>query len=161
MSMNKINDAVKLALTFGLLGFVFSSRVWIKTIDTLSPVKGLMIYYVIIYISIYVMAQFGLVIGHSKITNYVHTFGAVMILFSFFIIFDWESEYVNIVTKGEFDNDKVSNVYLQSEDGATFYVFYKLTNDVELSRMLTFIITPIVLTFFGSMLIEQKIKLGV
>ena len=79
---------------------------------------------------------------------------------SFFIIFDWESEYINIVARGEFDNRKVSKIYLQSEDGATFDFFYRLTNNVELSRILTFIVTPIVLTFVGSMLIERKIKLG-
>lgn len=158
--MNNISDAVKLALTFGLLGFIFSSRWWIKKIDKLSASNGLVIYYFIIYISIYVLAHFGLVIGHSKITNYTHTLGVVMIMFAFFIIFDWESEYINIVARGEFDNNKVSNIYLQSEDGATFNLFYRLTNNVELSRILTFIVTPIFLTFVGSMLIESKIKLG-
>ena len=158
--MNDISDAIKLALTFGLLGFIFSSSGWIKKIDKLSPFKGLLVYYFIIYISVYVLARFGLIIGHSKITNYAHTLGVVMILFAFFIIFDWESEYINIVARGEFDNRKVSKIYLQSEDGATFDFFYRLTNNVELSRILTFIVTTIVLTFVGSMLIERKIKLG-
>lgn len=158
--MSDISDAVKLASTFGFLGFVFSSRWWIEKIDKLSSLNGLLIYYFIIYISIYVLGHFGLIIGHSKITNYTHTLGVVMILFAFFIIFDWESEYINIVARGEFDNSKVSKIYLQSEDGATFDFFYRLTNNVELSRILTFVITPIFLTFIGSMLIERKIKLG-
>jgi len=158
--MFNIDDALKLSVTFGFLGFIFSSRFWIKTIDKLTPAKGLLIYYIIIYISIYILAQLGLVIGHSKITNYIHTLGVVMILFSFFIIFNWESEYINIVTKGDFDNKKISKVYLQSEDGATFDFYYNITKNVELSIILTFVVTPIVLTFVGSILIEKKIKLG-
>lgn len=158
--MTNIVNGIRLALTFGLLGFIFSSRKWIKFIDRLSPMRGLVIYYVIVYISIFILAHFGLIIGHAKITNYVHTLGVVMILFAFFIIFDWESEYINIVTRGNFDQKRVSKIYLQSEDGATFDFFYKMTKDVELSRFLTFIITPILLTFFGSILIEKKIKLG-
>lgn len=158
--MVNIDDAVKLSATFGFLGFMFSSRIWIKTIDKLSPIRGLLIYYIIIYITIYVLAHFGLIIGHSKITNYIHTFGVVMILFSYFIIFDWESEYINIVTKGDFDNKKISKIYLQSEDGATFDFFYNITKNIELSRILTFVVTPVVLTFVGSILIEKKIKLG-
>jgi hypothetical protein len=157
--MINIEDALKLSITFGFLGFIFSSRMWIKTIDKLTPTKGLLIYYIIIYISIYILSQLGLVIGHSKITNYIHTLGVVMILFSFFIIFNWESEYINIVTKGDFDNKKISKIYLQSEDGATFDFYYNITKNIELSRILTFVVTPIVLTFVGSILIEKKIKL--
>ena len=158
--MFNIDEALKLSITFGLLGFIFSSRSWIKTIDKLTPIRGLLIYYIIIYITVYVMAHLGLIIGHSKITNYVHTLGVVMILFSYFIIFNWESEYINIVTKGKFDDKSTSKIYLQSEDGATFDFFYNITKNVELSRILTFIVTPIVLTFIGSILIEKKIKLG-
>lgn len=152
--------ALQLSLTFALLGFIFSSRKWIKKIDSLSPTNGLLLYYIIIYITIYILSFFGLVIGHSKIKNYTHTLGVIMILFSYFIIFDWESEYINIVTKGDFDRTKVSKVYLQSEDGATFDLYYKLTKNVELSRILTFVITPFVLTFLGSLLIQNKIQLG-
>lgn len=159
--MVNIENAIKLSLSFGVLGFIFSTRYWIKTIDKLSPSQGLLIYYMIMYIAIYILAYFGLVIGHSKITNYTHTFGVIMILFAYFIIFNWESEYVNIISKGSFDKNKISKVYLQSEDGATFDIFYNLTRDVELSRVLTFIITPIILTFIGSLLIQERIKLTI
>lgn len=158
--ISKIFSALQLASFFSLLGLIFSTKKWIKYIDNLSPSQGLLIYYLIIYITIYILARLGLVIGHSKITNYIHTLGVVMIIFAFFILFNWESEYINIIAKGEYDQQKLSNIYLQSEDGATFDIFYKFTKNLYLSRILTFIVTPFVLTFIGSMLIEEKIKLG-
>lgn len=158
--MGFILNSFQLAFLFSILGFVFSSRKWILFLDSLSPSQGLIIYYTIIYTSVYLLSLTGLVIGHSKITNYTHTLGIVMILFSFFIIFNWESEYINLVTKSGFDTNKISKVYLQSEDGATFDFYYTLTKNQKLSRILTFIVTPFVLTFIGSMLITNKVKLG-
>jgi hypothetical protein len=158
--MSRVLNSFQLALLFCILGGLFSSRKWILFLDTLSPRQGLVIYYTIIYTSVYLLSLTGLVIGHSKITNYTHTLGIVMILFSFFIIFNWESEYINLVTKSEFDTNKISNIYLQSEDGATFDFYYTLTKNQKLSRILTFIVTPFILTFSGSLLITEKIKLG-
>lgn len=153
-------DSLKLALLFGLLGALFSTNVWIEFLDSLSPGKGLIVYYTLIYISVYLLSLTGLVIGHSRIENPIHTLGVVMILFSFFIIFNWESEYINIITRKEYNRSKVSEIYLQSEDGATFDFFYKLTNNLDWSRILTFIITPIILTFIGGLLITGHVKLG-
>lgn len=156
----KIQNALYLSIIFAFIGYIFSTELWIRYIDSLSSLTGLIIYYIIIYITIFILSKIGLVIGHSKIYNYYHTLGIIFIIFSFFIIFDWESKYINFVSKGEYDENKISNIYLQSEDGAVFDFFYRVTNNIKLSRILTFIITPFILTFIGSLLIEEKVKLG-
>ncbi len=147
-----------LPLVFALLGFLFSTRKWLLFMDSLNPFTGLIIYYTIVTITIIVLEYFGLVIGGTKFSSISHTIGTVLIIFSFFIIFNWESCYVNYVTKGGCDN--VSNVYLQSEDGALNFLFLKFFSQ-ETSRILTYIVSPFVLTCLGMYLITDKVSLSI
>ena len=156
----KLTYAIQLSLIFGLLGYIFSKRSWIKFLDKLSPTQGLVVYYAIIYFSVYILSLTGLVIGNSRISNPVHTLGVVLILFAYFVIFNWESAYIDIVTRNGYNTKETSNVYLQSEDGATFDFFYRNLKNAEYARIFTFIVTPIVLTFIGSLMITEKVNLG-
>ena len=156
----KLEYAIQLSLIFGLLGYIFSKRSWIKFLDKLSPVQGLVVYYTIIYSSVYILSLTGLVIGNSRITNPIHALGIVLILFAYFVIFNWDSAYIDIVTRNGYDTKATSDIYIQSEDGATFDFFYRKLKNADYARIATFIITPIVLTFIGSLMITEKINLG-
>lgn len=93
---------------------------------------------------------FGMRIGDVHFNTPLHTIGSLLILFSFFLILNWESEYIYYTT----GTDARSNITVQSEDGAVYYIWRKLTNNnLELSRWLTFVVTPFVLVSVGVLLI--------
>lgn len=122
-----------------------------------SPFVGLLIYYFILTVTVLILEYFGLIIAGIKFGNFNQTIGTMLIIFSFFIIINWESCYINTITKGNCDN--VSNVYLQSEDGAVYYLWSKLFTNVNIIRLFTYIITPFILSIIGVSMITQKINL--
>lgn len=151
--MKHIVATLKFPLILGLLGFVFSSRRWILFLNNQSPFIGLFIYYTIILFTILFLQNIGLVVADVKFDSIQHALGTLLILFSFFIIFDWESLYISQVT----NHDEPSNVYLQSEDGVTYYFFYNILGlSIEHARIMTFVISPIILTTIGLFLIRGK-----
>ena len=105
-----------------------------------------------------ILEYYGLIIAGIKFNTLSHTIGTILIIFSFFIIFNMESCYVNTVTYGSCEN--VSDIYFHSEDGATYWLWSHLTDDVDSLRILTFVVTPFVLTFFGTMMITDTIEIG-
>lgn len=147
----------QLPLAFGVLGFLFSSRKWIFFMNSLNPLVGMIVYYIILIFTIGLLEYFGLIIAGIKFESINQTIGTVLIIFSFFILVNWESCYINMITQG---NCNLSNVYLQSEDGAVYYLWSKLTNNINLLRILTFVITPVLLTFIGQNMITGKITIA-
>lgn len=148
-----------LPLIFALLGFLFTTRRWILFMDSLNPFYGLITYYTIITITVLLLEYYGLVISDIKYDSFYQTIGTLMIIFSFFILVNWASCYINTVTKGKCDKKDMSNVYLQSEDGATYYLWSRLTDNANLCRILTYCVTPFALTFIGQNMIIGKIML--
>ena len=135
---------------FAFFGWMFSSRPFIAFLDKLTPVQGLVVYYAMMGVCIVFLQSFGMRIGNVHFNTPLHTLGSLMILFSFFLILNWESEYIYFMT----GTDAHSNITVQSEDGAVFYIWRKLThNNLELSRWLTFVLTPFVLVTIGVWLI--------
>ena len=109
-------------------------------------------------------ADLDLIVHGTKFDTNLQVLGVMLIIFSFFIIFDWESCYVDDVVydkkKSEIVCGKVSNIYLGSEDGAVYYLMVKLTNgNIALSRILTFVVVPFILTFLGILLIQRKLTI--
>ncbi len=151
---------IRFPLIMGILGAIFSSRKWILFLNNQSPPVGLVFYYMIIFIAILFLQHIGLVIAEMPFDSVSHAVGTLMVIFSFFIIFDWESYYITLITQPPGTNTKVSNVYLQSEDGAVFYLWYNIAKlSIEQSRVMTYIVTPMILSFFGMLLIRgQPIK---
>ena len=109
-------NTLLLPVIFAVLGFLFSTRTFIKNYNKLPPYGGLILYYTILTIVIITLEYFGLIIAGIEFMNFRHTVATLLIVFSFFIIVDWESCYINIVTEGNCNN--VSNIYFASEDGA-------------------------------------------
>jgi hypothetical protein len=151
-----------LATVIAVIGFVFNTRTWILYLNDLTPVEGLIVYYVILYATLYVLSRMGLVVFGLKIDDPVETFGLLMITFAFFITVDWSSPYVQYVTTGSFQG--TSNVFVNnSEDGMTWYLWSLLIPQVPANllilRLLTFIVTPFILTVLGGLLVSGKIRI--
>lgn len=142
---------LKTALAFAVLGYLFSSRQFILFLNRLNPFQGLLFYYLQLFVTLEVLQYFGLVIGGVKMQSITQTIGELMIVFAFFILVDQESAWVAYVI-GEDEGKKKDYpvVYTQSEDGAVYYLWSTyVTNNPDTARMLTFVVTPVVLVAIG------------
>jgi len=159
MTFKLTDKEVYLACAFAVMGFLFTMRPWILWMNTLTPFSGLIVYYVILYGALYVLSKLGLTVFGIKIDDKFETLGLLMITFAFFITVDWESAYIQWITNGSLTGQSV--LYLQSEDGATFYLFQQLLPwaGAEAWRYLTYVLTPFVLALFGGLLVSGKISL--
>lgn len=142
-----------LPLILAALGFLSSTRTYLLWMDRLSPLAGLAVYYVLITLTVLTLQWLGLIVGAVRFSGLRHTLGTVMIIFAYFIVFDWESCYVNYVTRGRCEQRELSNVYLQSEDGAVFYLWSKLLRSWTLRRWAAFVFTPFLLALLGGILL--------
>lgn len=141
----------KTAGTFALLGWIFSSRKFILFLNKLNPIQGLIFYYFQIFVTLEVLQYFGLVIGGVRMTSFSQTFGELLIIFAFFVLVNNESDWVQIVVGEDTHQKQVCpRVYTQAEDGAAFY-FWKtyVTDNEEVARTLTFVVTPVILVGLG------------
>jgi hypothetical protein len=103
-----------------------------------------------------------LVVFGLKIDDPVETFGLLIITFAFFITVDWTSPYVQYVTTRSFQG--ASNVFVNnSEDRMTWYLWRLLIPQVPANllilRLLTFIVTPLILTILGGLLVSGKVRI--
>ena len=148
-----------LALVFSLLGFLLTTRLLLNTLEGLNVFLGFIVYYAIIFLTIFVISKLDLVIFGFKIDNLAQKIGLVLITFAFFILVNWESPYVNIVTHGTAEN--VSSIYFMSEDGITWAFWDMIFNNIQAIRVLTFIVTPFLLTLLGGLLVSEKIEMKI
>jgi hypothetical protein len=148
-----------LACSFAIIGFLLSTRLFVNWLGTLNPLQGLVIYYIILYIALYVLSRLGLTVFGLRIEKPLQIFGLGLITFAFFIIVNWESAYVNIVNIG--NADSVSQAYFASEDGAIWFLWYDVIGikNVDISQILTFVVTPFLMALLGGLLLEQKVSL--
>lgn len=151
-----------LPLVLGFLGFIFSTRLWIKSYDKLPPYGGLVVYYIILTITVILLEKLGLIVGGIQLSGFSHTIGTMLIIFSFFIIFDWESCYINIVTKGKCEQKDISSIYFASEDGAVYDLWNRVfRNKHNLNRILTYVLTPLLLSLIGMFLLQPGEKVNI
>ena len=152
-----------LAVAFAVLGGLASMRSTLLFLNKLTPIQGLLIYYGIVLIALLVLSKLGLAVFGIEIENVAQVIGTLMIFFSFFIIFNWTNSYVQYISTGSFVG--IAPMFLQSEDGAVWYLWSLLLPattaiNIQILRVLTFIVTPFTLTFLGGMLIKGKTDLG-
>ncbi|OIP20532.1 hypothetical protein AUJ91_01110 [archaeon CG2_30_31_98] len=147
---------LSLAVIIVVFGFLFSTKEFLLFLNTLNPIYGFMLYYFILFLVLFVFSKFGFVIMNVKIQNIVQVIGSTMIAFAFFIVVGWESAYVQYITLGSYG--EISNIFLQSEDGAVWYFWYNIIGivNIELARLLTFVITPFVLVIVGGLLVTKR-----
>ncbi len=134
---------------FAVLGWLFSTKTYITFLHTVNPVIGLFFYYSILYIIIYILHVFGLHMPSTHLDTHLHTIGSLLILFAFFVVFGWESEYMCKSINKDCGPK-------QSEDAAVFHIWYNITNNFESSRVLTYVLTPFMCVFIGVILIFKS-----
>jgi hypothetical protein len=139
---------LKTAAVFALMGYLFSSRRFILFLNELNPLQGLLFYYIQLFVVLELLQYFGLVIGGIRMTSLVQTLGELLIVFAFFILVNQESSWVaHVVGKQEGDYPVV---YTQAEDGAVYYLWNTyVTKNPEVARILTFVVTPVILVSLG------------
>jgi hypothetical protein len=161
--MDLTEKEVSLAVALAVLGFALSSRQWLLFLDCLNPFEGLIVYYLILYVSLYILSRLDLVVFGVTIKEPLQTFGLLLITFAFFIVVDWESPYVQLATRGSIETvGNITPVLFQSEDGATWFLWQQAFPwlDIETLRILTYVVTPLVLALIGGLLVSEKVKLG-
>lgn len=147
-----------LALSFAVAGFIMSSREVILYFDSLNPIMGLALYYVIITVAVLIFSHYGLTVSGIKIKWSAQIFGTLLIAFVFFLVFNMENPLAQYYTGRVMEG--ASQIFYQSEDGAIFYLWQSLGNlTVETIRILAFVITPFVLTLVGAKFVEGKVKI--
>jgi len=151
-------EELALVLVITFMGFAFSLRQFVQFLDTLNPFTGLIVYYVILYFSLYALSKLGLVIWKIRIKSPLQVLGALLITMAFFITVDWESPWIQYIT-GRAGSD-VSNVLYQSEDGAFWYLWSFITSNPEILRILTYVITPCILTLAGVIFVKRAELIG-
>jgi len=153
---------ILLAAVVGLMGFFLTIREFILFMNSMNPLVGFAIYEAILFLLLYVLGRGGLVIFKTEIKSLSQTIGLYLITFAIFITIDWTSAYIQYVTSGGFAG--VSSVYMQSEDGITWYLWSLLVPTgtalgVEICRILTYVATPVVLCIIGGYLARGKVRL--
>ena len=159
--MTKKITGKELALVaiFALIGWYVSQASFIKYLDGLSLYSGFLIYYAFLYGFLLLLSKAGLIIGNIKIDKPMQLVGLILITFSFFLIFNFENPYVQFITEGNMDG--ASQIFYYSEDGITWNFWSNLLpgHPVEHLRLLTFVLTPALLTLIGVYLVERRIEL--
>jgi len=145
-----------LAISFAVLGIIFASRNWILLLNKLNPYQGFLVYYAIIFLCLFILAKLGLVIFDTKVKNIKQVIGMTLIFFAFFVIFNWTSPYINQVTTGSLDG--ASKIFYFSEDGVLWTFWYNLTKSIDLSIVLTYVLSPFLIVLLASLLIRDKPK---
>ena len=142
-----------MALVFVVLGRFFSQKSWLMWLNSLTPLQGVLVYYGILFLSLIILSHYGLAIGKIHIGNWHQVLGVIMITFAFFIIFNWENQYVQITTMGCQNANSGSHVFYQSEDGVTFDFWYNTMHyPLDKARLYTYEITPAILAILGGIL---------
>jgi hypothetical protein len=163
MKLKLTHREIALALAFALMGFVFYTRTFLDAVNQLNAIEGLAVYYVVIWSSLFLLSRFDLVIFGIKISSIRQTIGLLLITFSFFVVVDWSSPYVQWATTGHFGN--VSNVFYQDEDGACWQLVTWLIPAASnlliwIDRVIAFSVIPALLAILGGLLTNKKPRLG-
>jgi hypothetical protein len=154
---------IVLAGAFALLGFIFYTRTFLNAINLLNPFEGLVVYYVVIWSSLFVLSKFDLVIFGIKIKSLQQTIGILFISFAFFVVVDWSSSYVQWATTGHFGG--VSGIFYQDEDGALWafwsWLIPATSNTlIWIDRVFAFSVSPAIIAIIGGILTNKKPRLG-
>lgn len=144
-----------------VMGFLFSSREWLMWLNTLTPISGLVVYYIVLFFSLLILSKAGLIINQVKISNPKQVFGLLMVTFAFFIVVGFSSAYTQWVTNSNID---ISPVFVQCEDGSVFYAWSQVIPPVaanmEMLRILTYVVSPVLIGFIGVGLVKGRIEIG-
>lgn len=132
---------MELALAIATVGFIFTSRPWLRWLNTLSPEVGLLVKNIIIFSVVYGIHVF--VGGVEK--PHVQALGILLIYMSLNIVFNYQSRWIEEAGTPEVEK--------QTPDGATYERMREtLGMSPDTARIFTFVVVPFILVFIGSTL---------
>ena len=135
---------IKLAIVFGLLGFVFTSRPWLNWLHGQSPEIGFAIKSAVILAVILALRGID---GIIRINNR-QTIGVVLVYTAFVMIFNYQSKWIK--------ESGSANVELQTADGIVYHRSRKFLNlDPEMARLITFVVVPALMVLVASIFIRR------
>lgn len=142
---------LRLALAFAIVGFVFTSKFWLRWLHSLGPEHGLVVKWAAILGSILLLDWAD---PSLKLEHKTQALGVVMVLAAFNMIFNYQSEWI--------DESGSGNVQVQTPDGALYRrARTNLGLEPDVARVLVFVLVPFVLVFFGSRLVRNGSKINV
>lgn len=156
MKLQITSKEMKIAILVAIMGFVLSSKAFLIFVNPLSPIMGLLVFYSITFLSYFIVSKMGFSVLNIPIHNLTQVLGLVILTFAFFIPQVLGSPYIQYQTKGNMDG--ASNIFYQSEDGVIWDIWYNKVGikDMEIARILTYVVTPFVMTILGCYLITGK-----
>jgi hypothetical protein len=141
---------LRLALAFAAMGFIFTSRTWLKWLHTFSPETGLALKHVAILVAIIILNYLDTSI---KLEYKTGALGIFLVYLAFMIVFNYQSKWV--------EDAGSSNVQDQTPDGVLYLrARTNLNLNPDLARIVTFVLVPFVLVITGSHLLRRGQKLN-
>jgi uncharacterized membrane protein YoaK (UPF0700 family) len=121
---------LRLAASMAALGFVFTSRPWLRWLSTLSPEIGLFVKHLLILVSIVLLSSLD---PSIKFVHHRQVIGVLLIYVSFVMIFNYQSDWVQ--------DANAEDVGDQTLDGAVYHRSREVLKlSPEVSRLLTFVV---------------------
>jgi len=139
-------ERIRLALAVAVTGFVFTSKPWLKFLNSLNPESGLLIKNIVIFLVILILHRIDLFIGRPS----RRALGFLLVYTAFSIVFNYQSRWITEVG--------AENVEHQSPDGA-LYIRARTVFSPEISRLVVFVLIPFIFVIFGSTLVTKRVKL--
>lgn len=140
----------KLALAFAFAGYIFTSKLWLGVLHSLGPEQGLVVKWVAILGSIFLI---DFVDPTLKLEHKTQALGVVMVLAAFNIIFNYQSDWI--------DESGSENVQVQTPDGALYRrARTNLGLGPDMARIVTFVLVPFALVLGGSKLVRNGTKIN-
>jgi hypothetical protein len=141
---------LRLAATFAVLGFVFTSKQWLHFLNRYNPEMGLIIKHSVILLSIYILAWSD---PYIKFVHHHQALGVLLLYMTFVLIFNYQSEWIEDV--------KADNVGEQTFDGVIYHRSKQIPNiEPQMARIVSFVIIPFILVIIGSQLVHHKQKVN-
>lgn len=153
------SEELKLAVLLAMLGFIFSTKFFVDWLNSIEPWLGLAQWYIFMgFILHFFLDMIGFQVKSFKIrSDALSILGLLLVLFAFGIVTNWiESPLADIYAGGTGEN--LPNALLASEDGVTWLFWSRTVGiiDIETVKILTYIVTPFMLSMLGGLLISGK-----
>jgi len=141
---------LRLAATFAVLGFVFTSKQWLQWLNKYNPETGIIIKHTVILLSIYILAWSD---PYIKFVHHHQAIGVLLLYVTFVMIFNYQSGWIKDI--------KAENVEEQTIDGVVYHRSKQILNiEPQMARIVSFVIIPFILVIFGSKLIHNNQKVN-
>lgn len=139
---------MELALAVATAGFIFTSRPWLRWLNTLSPEVGLLIKNSLIFLIVYALH---VSIGGVQKPHF-QALGILFIYISFTLVFNYQSRWI--------DEAGAPDVQKQTPDGATYERMREtLGLSPDTARIAAFVVVPFILVFVGSKLKHGTVRI--